>query len=181
MAIPGPFLALVLERAFLTLVETRLLASAYSWLGLSTCVDQTPRHVRLLNAFDTTAGRAFPLCLAVPLSWLGAIETKAEPDRRFPLRLQAICLIFVASLAFPSATAAGDSPRDILILFNDMSQIPGNQAVLRGFQQALTAGELPGQQIFDEYLDAPLFPGQEHLATVAQYFKAKFASTKSKL
>lgn len=109
------------------------------------------------------------------------VQDAARPVRGLRpryLSFRAICVFLMLATGLASMAAAADSDRDILIVFKDMSQLPANQLILRGFRDALAADEIPGQQIFDEYLDTPHFPGPEHLAAVAQYFKAKYAATK---
>jgi C4-dicarboxylate-specific signal transduction histidine kinase/ABC-type uncharacterized transport system substrate-binding protein len=85
--------------------------------------------------------------------------------------------LFGACIALTPGADAGETQRNVLLLFAGESLLPANQAVLGGLQSALKSEEPSHLQIYDEYLDLLRFPGTGQREAVASYLKAKYSAT----
>jgi PAS domain S-box-containing protein len=95
------------------------------------------------------------------------------------LLIIAVCAFMLAGMALGTARAAQASAGpNILMLYSNESQLPANDALARGFF-AIAGKAVPvGSTIFTEFLDATRFPAPEHLARMAAFLRAKYATTR---
>ena len=88
-----------------------------------------------------------------------------------------ICSIGVAALGLGLASvAAGDEPRNVLVVHSNNRLAPGNIAADRGLREAIVSSADPSVHIFSEFLDQPAFGGEAYERTVTTYLREKYAS-----
>lgn len=108
----------------------------------------------------------------------GSSRTGREQARRASAAVAiALALGAAAAGAIDDPAPGGEpEPRRVLVLYSNSRLLPANIEADRGLRGALQDPARPPVLLFDEFVDAPRFDGEEHRRVVEQYLRDKYAA-----
>ena len=119
-------------------------------------------------------GRGYRLVHVSP-SGLSAIKCKSQSSGKARLPLAPFLMLILLPLV--SLTAVAGADKKVLFLYGDKSNgvMMGYREVL---QSALKAGSPDRITFYEEYMDLSLFPGDDYVALLRDFYRQKYQSQK---
>jgi signal transduction histidine kinase len=89
------------------------------------------------------------------------------------MRWKCVCLASLVAALLPIGTAQAETPKQVLVLYENSRLLPANVEADRGLNRIIAGNRSP-VEVSAEFLDYPRFGGETYVRTISTYLREKY-------